>query len=60
MGRYNGWFTAGSGLNNNKGITYDWPCSQTALNGGNGNQNVDYLQQILNGWLQGINVYNTK
>ncbi|KFY25827.1 hypothetical protein V493_04427 [Pseudogymnoascus sp. VKM F-4281 (FW-2241)] len=28
FGKYNGWFTAGLGLNGNRGLTTDYPCSE--------------------------------
>lgn len=43
FGSYNGWFTANSGLNDNKGLTVGYPCSSE----GQSNcipQNLDYLQ----------------
>ena len=56
IGAYNGWFTANSGLNNNKGLTTDYPCSSEGQSNGEP-QNLDYLQQVLNGWFQGKSVY---
>lgn len=56
FGSYNGWFTANSGLNNNKGLTADYPCSSEGQANGVP-QNLDYLHQVLNGWLMGLDVY---
>ncbi|GLI74772.1 hypothetical protein PoHVEF18_003020 [Penicillium ochrochloron] len=56
FGAYNGWFTAGSGLNGNRGLTVDYPCSEEGKANGVP-QNLDYLQQVLNGWLMGLDVY---
>jgi hypothetical protein len=56
IGSYNGWFEAGSGLNNNKGLTEDYPCSSEGQSNGEP-QNLDYLQQTLNGWFTGQNPY---
>ena len=56
IGAYNGWFTAGSGMNDNKGLTQGYPCSQEGRSNGDP-QNLDYLQQTLNGWFQGKDVY---
>ncbi|CAI7677045.1 hypothetical protein N7533_000251 [Penicillium manginii] len=56
FGRYNGWFVAGSGLNQNKGLTEDYPCSSEGRSNGEP-QNLDYVHQVLNGWLLGLDVY---
>lgn len=56
IGSYNGWFTAGSGLNGNKGLTQGYPCSAEGQSNGEP-QNLDYLQQTLNGWFTGMNPY---
>ncbi|KAJ5152782.1 uncharacterized protein N7482_009260 [Penicillium canariense] len=56
FGSYNGWFTADSGLNGNKGLTEDYPCSSEGKSNGVP-QNLDYLHQVLNGWLLGLDVY---
>ncbi|KFZ14424.1 hypothetical protein V501_03242 [Pseudogymnoascus sp. VKM F-4519 (FW-2642)] len=48
FGKYNGWFTAGLGLNGNRGLTTDYPCSPEGKANGMP-QNLDYLQQVLNG-----------
>ncbi|OBT85094.1 hypothetical protein VE02_06476 [Pseudogymnoascus sp. 03VT05] len=56
FGKYNGWFTAGLGLNGNRGLTTDYPCSPEGKANG-WPQNLDYLQQVLNGWLLGLDVY---
>ncbi|KAH8696114.1 transglycosylase SLT domain protein [Talaromyces proteolyticus] len=56
FGSYNGWFTAGNGLNNNKGLTADYPCSSEGQSNGEP-QNLDYIQQIFNGWMLGLDVY---
>lgn len=58
FGKYNGWFTAGSGLNGNRGLTVDYPCSAEGKSNGEP-QNLDYLQQVLNGWLLGLDVYGS-
>ena len=56
FGSYNGWFQSGSGLNGNKGLTQDYPCSSEGQ--GNGEpQNLDYLMEIFNGWMLGLDVY---
>jgi hypothetical protein len=56
VGNYNGWFTAGdgTGLNNGRGLTQDYPCSAGGQTNGEP-QNLDYLQQTLNGWFVGLN-----
>ncbi|KAH0559315.1 hypothetical protein GP486_004170 [Trichoglossum hirsutum] len=53
FGLYNGWFTATEsyGKNGGRGLTEDYPCHGGVGNGGP--QNLDYLQQMLNGWLLG-------
>ncbi|KAF3407134.1 hypothetical protein DPV78_001761 [Talaromyces pinophilus] len=56
FGSYNGWFTAGNGLNNNQGLTTGYPCSSEGQSNGEP-QNLDYLQQIFNGWMMGLDVY---
>jgi hypothetical protein len=56
IGSYNGWFTAGSGLNGNKGLTQSYPCSAEGQSNGEP-QNLNYLQQTLNGWFTGQNPY---
>ncbi|KAJ5377970.1 uncharacterized protein N7496_005379 [Penicillium cataractarum] len=56
FGAYNGWFTAGSGLNGGKGLTEGSPCSAEGRANGVP-QNLDYLHQVLNGWLMGLDVY---
>ncbi|KAJ5376080.1 hypothetical protein N7509_012966 [Penicillium cosmopolitanum] len=56
FGAYNGWFVAGNGLNDNKGLTEDYPCSSEGQSNGVP-QNLDYLHQVLNGWLLGLDVY---
>lgn len=56
FGSYNGWFTANSGLNNNQGLTEEYPCSSEGQSNGVP-QNLDYLHQVLNGWLMGLDVY---
>jgi len=56
IGSYNGWFTAGSGLNNNQGLTTGYPCSSEGQSNGEP-QNLDYLQETLNGWFTGQNPY---
>ncbi|KAI9929590.1 hypothetical protein ASPWEDRAFT_183944 [Aspergillus wentii DTO 134E9] len=56
FGSYNGWFTAGSGLNGDKGLTKDYPCSEEGKSNGVP-QNLDYLHQVLNGWMMGLDVY---
>ncbi|KAJ6001562.1 hypothetical protein N7499_002535 [Penicillium canescens] len=56
FGSYNGWFTKGSGLNGNKGLTQDYPCSAEGKSNGVP-QNLDYLHQVMNGWLMGLDVY---
>lgn len=56
FGSYNGWFTANSSLNNNKGLTENYPCSPEGQAHGVP-QNLDYLHQMLNGWLMGLDVY---
>jgi hypothetical protein len=58
MGWYNGWFTAGSGLNGNRGITKDYPCSDEGKSHGDP-QNLDYVMQVLNGWFLGMDVYGS-
>jgi hypothetical protein len=55
FGNYNGWFTAAdaNGLNGGMGLTESYACSaQSRQNGGP--QNLDYLQQVLNGWILGL------
>ncbi|KAF8857612.1 putative extracellular soluble lytic transglycosylase [Acephala macrosclerotiorum] len=47
IGSYNGWFA---------GMTQDYPCSATGQANGLP-QNLDYLQQTLNGWFTGQNPY---
>lgn len=42
FGSYNGWFTAGSGMNGVKGLTEDYPCSSEGRSNGVP-QNLDYL-----------------
>lgn len=56
FGAYNGWFVAGSGLNNNKGLTTSYPCSSEGQSNGEP-QNPDYIQEIFNGWMMGLDVY---
>ena len=58
IGNYNGFFTKqdGTGLNGGRGLTRDYPCSQEGRNNGMP-QNLDYLQQVLNGWFLGLNPY---
>ncbi|GIK05214.1 hypothetical protein Aspvir_009318 [Aspergillus viridinutans] len=56
LGSYNGWFTAGSGLNGNRGLTQDYPCSAEGKAHGMP-QNLDYVHQVLNGWIMGLDVY---
>ncbi|OQD73705.1 hypothetical protein PENDEC_c014G01305 [Penicillium decumbens] len=56
FGSYNGWFTANSGLNDNKSLTVDYPCSSEGQSNGIP-QKPDYLHQVLNGWLMGLDVY---
>lgn len=56
LGAYNGFFTAGSGLNGGKGLTQDYPCSSEGQSNG-APQNLDYLHETLNGWFQGLDVY---
>lgn len=56
MGSYNGWFQAGQGLNGNKGLTTGYPCSAEGKSNGLP-QNLDYLQETLNGWFTGQNPY---
>lgn len=56
LGAYNGWFTAGSGLNGNKGLTDTYPCSSEGQSNGSP-QNLDYLHETLNGWFMGYDVY---
>ncbi|KAJ5770902.1 uncharacterized protein N7511_002953 [Penicillium nucicola] len=56
FGSYNGWFTSGSGLNGNKGLTRDYPCSEEGRANGEP-QNLDYLHQVMNGWLMGLDAY---
>lgn len=58
FGAYNGWFTAGSGLNGGKGLTEGYPCSDEGRANGVP-QNFDYLHQVLNGWLMGLDVYGS-
>jgi hypothetical protein len=53
---YNGWFVAGEGLNGNNGITQSYPCSAEGRSNGEP-QNLDYLQQTLNGWFTGQDPY---
>ncbi|KAB8360678.1 hypothetical protein FH972_024415 [Carpinus fangiana] len=48
LGEYNGWFT---------GLTQGYPCSSEGQSNGSP-QNLDYLQQVLNGWFQGELVYD--
>lgn len=55
FGSYNGWFTADSGMNGSRGLTEDYPCSSQDLVNGVP-QNLDYLHQVLNGWLMGLDV----
>lgn len=55
LGSYNGWFIANCGLNDNKGLTEDYPCSSEGQSNGAA-QNLDYLRQVLNGWLTGLDV----
>ncbi|KAJ5220038.1 hypothetical protein N7468_009242 [Penicillium chermesinum] len=59
FGSYNGWFTAGSGLNNNQGLTESYPCSSEGQANGVP-QNLDYLHQVMNGWLMGLDVYGAQ
>ncbi|PMD16298.1 glycoside hydrolase family 23 protein [Hyaloscypha hepaticicola] len=47
IGAYNGWFP---------GMTQDYPCSAQGQANGEP-QNLDYLQQTLNGWFTGQDVY---
>jgi len=54
--QYNGWFQAGTELNGGKGLTDDYPCSDEGQSNGQP-QNLDYVQEILNGWLTGLNPY---
>ena len=56
IGNYNGWFTAAdqTGLNGGKGLTKGYPCSAEGKKNGDP-QNLDYLQQTLNGWFVGAN-----
>lgn len=54
FGLYNGWFTANSGMNGNRSLTEDFPCSSQGQV--NVPQNLDYLHQVLNGWLMGLDV----
>ena len=56
FGSYNGWFQAGQGLNDNQGLTEDYPCSEEGQSNGLP-QNLNYLQQVMNGWLLGMDVY---
>lgn len=56
FGSYNGWFTKGSGLNGDKGLTQHYPCSEEGQSNGVP-QNLDYLHQVMNGWLIGLDVY---
>lgn len=56
IGSYNGWFVSNSGLNGDKGITVDYPCSDEGRSHGVP-QNLDYLHETLNGWFQGLDVY---
>lgn len=56
IGSYNGWFPAGSGLNGNKGMTEGYPCSDEGRANGLP-QNLDYLQETLNGWFTGQDPY---
>ncbi|KAF2442199.1 glycoside hydrolase family 23 protein [Karstenula rhodostoma CBS 690.94] len=58
VGNYNGWFTAGdqTGLNGGRGLSLDYPCSDDGKAHGQP-QNLDYLQQTLNGWFLGLNPY---
>lgn len=59
VGSYNGWFVKGSGLNGGKGLTKGYPCSSEGK--GNGEpQNLDYLQETLNGWFMGMDVYGSQ
>lgn len=57
IGSYNGWFTeqTGNGMNGQKGLTQDYPCGKGQQNGDP--QNLDYLQQTLNGWFLGLDPY---
>ena len=56
IGSYNGWFTAGQGLNGNRGLTEGYPCSAEGKSNGEP-QNLNYLMQTLNGWFLGLDVY---
>lgn len=56
IGAYNGWFTAGSGLNGNKGLTEKYPCSAEGKRHGEP-QNLNYLHETLNGFFQGKDIY---
>lgn len=56
IGSYNGWFVAGEGLNGNNGLTEGYPCSDEGRSNGEP-QNLDYLQETLNGWFTGQDVY---
>jgi len=59
IGSYNGWFVKGSGLNGNKGLTKGYPCSSEGKANGEP-QNLDYLQETLNGWFMGMDVYGSQ
>jgi Transglycosylase SLT domain len=56
IGSYNGWFTAadGTGLNSGQGLTQGYPCSAQGIQQG-APQNLDYLQETLNGFFVGQN-----
>ena len=56
IGSYNGWFTAADhkDLNNGLGLTQSYPCSDEGRSHGDP-QNLDYLQQTLNGLFVGLN-----
>ncbi|KAH8430960.1 putative extracellular soluble lytic transglycosylase [Aspergillus melleus] len=56
FGKYNGWFVQGSGLNGDQGLTEGYPCSDEGTSNGVP-QNLDYLHQVFNGWLLGLDVY---
>lgn len=56
IGSYNGWFTSGSGLNGNKGLTEKYPCSSEGKRHGLP-QNLNYIHETLNGWFQGYDMY---
>ncbi|KAH8930485.1 glycoside hydrolase family 23 protein [Atractiella rhizophila] len=57
LGQYNGWFTKGNGFNGNNGLTQSYPCSEEGVKNGDP-QNLDYVHQILNGWMLGLAVYS--